>query len=334
MNKIYEDKFFNKPQKDRYLKGLEESTYNTYSRVLKRASYLEEQLNKDLFNFNLYEIGQLMKLLSPTTFLSSKSQILTIRRYIRWAIKEDLRADNINPLDAALTDELIQSYVDTSNKYLFSDEEINSFIGRIVNPQDSALIQCLFEGIMGRAYSEILNILEKDVDRGNGYITLRNKPAEGPLETREIEISQKLMNLLYSAAHQTVYYKSNGNESVFIKARDAELIESPYVFRPVALNVKYIDNAPPNLVSRRIKKIAKWFDYPYLTPINIRKSGMLKYANELYRESGKFERTELMKVCRKFDIDYKGVNRLTTDFLNIETIESLYPLIGDEETGE
>ncbi|MNC13360.1 hypothetical protein D3C75_611050 [compost metagenome] len=333
MNRIYDNKFYNEEQKGRFLKGLEDSTYNTYARVLMRASYLEEQLLKDLFNFNLFEIGQLMKMLSPTTISSSLSQLQLIRRYIRWAIKEDLRNDNINPLDATLTEEFAKSFVDNSNKHLFSEEEINSIIGQIINPQDAALIQCLFEGIMGRAYSEILNILQKDVDRDKNYLLVRNKPAEGPLVSREIEISSKLMNLLFSASNQTIYHKANGNADVFIKAREAELIDTPYVFRPVNLNVKYEDVAPPNLVSRRIKTVARWFDYPYLTPINIRKSGMLKYANELYRESRKLEKQELLRVCRKFDINFSGVNRLTSDFLNIETIESLYPEF-EEEAGE
>jgi hypothetical protein len=321
-NKIYDEEFYNEDQKERYLKGLLDNTYQVYSRILKRASLIEEPLKKDLYNFNLFEIGQLMKLLSPTTFLSSHSQLSNIRKYIDWGIKEDLRQDNINPLAVTITDEFVQSFVDTSNKYLFTDKEIVSIVGRITNFQDSALIQSLFEGIMGRAYSEILNMLKTDLSPEINVITVRNKPASGPIVERQTGVSDKLMGLLLAAARQDIYHSNNGTTESHLGQR--KLIDTPYVFRPTVAHTKHFDVAEKTLVSRRIAMISKWFEYPYLTPINLRKSGMVRYAKELLDQTGKFEREEIVTVCKKFDLEYKVTTRLTKEFLNIETIESLY----------
>jgi Site-specific recombinase XerD len=321
-NKIYDEEFFNEEQKERYLKGLGDQTRVTYGRVLKRASILEVQHNKDLYNFNLYEISQLMKLLAPTTYQSSNAQLATIRKYLDWAISNDLRNDNINPLLATMTEEFINSFIDKTNKYLFTEEEINGIIGRTANFQDSALIRCLFEGIMGRGYSEILNILQKDLDPESNILVVRNKPASGQLEERNAVITDQLMGLLLGAGRQEVYYKGNGRSTHHLN--EVKIVDSPYVFRPIDLNTKYTNATESTFVSRRIGNLGKWFGYSYLTPINIRKSGMVKYAFDLYNETGKFEREEIVTVCKRYNMNHNITTRLTKEFLNIETIESLY----------
>lgn len=321
-NKIYDESLFNEEHKLRFLKGMGEASFLSHSRILKRASILEKQLEKDLYDFNLFEVSNLMKLLAPTTAPSSRNQLQNIKKYIDWAISNDLRFDNINPLLATMTEPFIERFVDHSRKYLFTDKEIDSIVGRIVNFQDSALIQCLFEGIMGRAYSEILNILQTDINPESNILIVRNKPAFGSLVEREVSISDKLLRLLQSAARQTTYSDNNGTSTGRVPIK--ELISNSYIIRPVDMHTKHMDVADSSLVSRRIRVISKWFDYPYLSPNNIRKSGMLRYAKELMDKSGKFDRIEVSAVCQKFNIDVKGSARLVSEFLNIETIESLY----------
>ncbi|WP_342423172.1 hypothetical protein [Paenibacillus sp. FSL E2-0178] len=322
-NKIYDENFFNEEQKERYLKGLQESTYKAYSRILKRASNIEEQLNKDLYNFNLYEIGQVMKMLAPTTISASNVGLASMKGYIDWAIKNDLRDDNINPLSVTMTDEFVRSFVDTTNQYLFSYDEIISIIGRMANPQDSGVVLCIYEGIMGREYSEIRNILKDDIKGEENKITVKEETSEGSLIPREIEISDQLKSLLRRAALQTHYDKNNGNAAE--RYAIGLLNETPYVFRSIKSNIRYNDAIRGPVVWNRIKAAAEWFGYPYLNPMNIRNSGMVKYANDLYIASGKFEREEIVAVCYKFGVTSKITTRLTKSFLNLETINTLYP---------
>jgi integrase len=324
-NKIYEDGFFNESHKEMYLKDLSEKTYTSYARVLKRARYVEEQLGKDLYNFNVSEIEQLLKFMAPGSYSVSSGNINVIRYYIRWAIQQDLRVDNINPLDSVISDEFINKFIDTTNKKLFTEEEINNIIGGLQSFQDAAIIQCLFEGIMGHEYSEILNILKDDIDRDSTKLEVRNSPSSGPMERRVAEVSPKLINLLYSAANEKEYLKFNGMSNS--KAQRIELIENEYVFRSVKLRVVNYERASNHLVLRRIKSIREWYGYPHLTATGIKNSGMLKMARDLYVVNKTLTRDDIVKICRRFGANEIATTRLTKDFLNVDTIRSLYPEI-------
>jgi integrase len=328
-NKIYEDGFFNESHKEMYLKDLSEKTYTSYARVLKRARYVEEQLGKDLYNFNVSEIEQLLKFMAPGSYSVSSGNINVIRYYIRWAIQQDLRVDNINPLDSVISDEFINKFIDTTNKKLFTEEEINNIIGGLQSFQDAAIIQCLFEGIMGHEYSEILNILKDDIDRDSTKLEVRNSPSSGPMERRVAEVSPKLMNLLYSAANEKEYLKFNGMSNS--KAQRIELIENEYVFRSVKLRVVNYERASNHLVLRRIKSIREWYGYPHLTATGIKNSGMLKMARDLYVVNKTLTRDDIVKICRRFGANEIATTRLTKDFLNVDTIRSLYPEIDEEQ---
>jgi integrase len=328
-NKIYEDGFYNESHKEMYLKDLSEKTYTSYARVLKRARYVEEQLGKDLYNFNVSEIEKLLVFMSPSTYSASAGNINVVRTYIRWAIQEDLRIDNLNPLDSVISDDFINKFIDTTNKKLFTEEEINTIVGGLQSFQDAAIVQCLFEGIMGHEYSEILNILKKDVDRDSNELTVRNSPSSGTTESRLVKVSTKLMNLLYSAANETSYIKLNGMSNA--KAKEIELIDNEYVFRSVKLRVVNYDRASNHLVLRRMKSIREWYDYPHLTATSIKNSGMLKYAKELYQQKKELTRNDIAKICVRFGVNSIATTRLTKDFLNIETLRSLYPDIDEEQ---
>ncbi|OMD66777.1 phage lytic cycle repressor MrpR family protein [Paenibacillus odorifer] len=321
-NKIYDNELYNKEQKERYLKGFPINTYGVNKRVLKRASYIEEQLNKDLYDFNLREIEQLLSFLAPKTMTSCHSSVVAIQSYIRWAIQEDLRKDNINPLDAVMGESYYMKFVDTSIKSLFTDIEIERITDRLVNSQDSAIIQCLFEGIKGTGYSEILNILKSDLSRESNIIELRDELNSGSMVRRKIEISDNLMDMLFDAANETTYQKNNGDSMA--KAPESELVENEYVFRSSILNIKEYGRASSHLILRRLKAISKLAGQPQLTATNIQKSGMIKFGYDLYKERGVFDTEEIREVCSRFDIKINSSFRVRRDFLNINTIKSVY----------
>ncbi|KAA9007314.1 hypothetical protein F4V43_02175 [Paenibacillus spiritus] len=322
-NRIYDDIIYNETQKNRFLKGLTEQMKNAHLRIFKVSNDLEEQLEKDLYNFNINEASRLMKLLAPSSFASSSFALGLIRSYIQWGIQQDLRDDNINPLASTTTDDFVGSFVDTSKKVYYTEKEIATLIGKIANFQDSASIQAIFEGILGRQYSELLNILKKDLDPHSNVLEIRNKPSKGPLVTRKVNVSDKLMGLLLGAARQEEYAKNNGEGAS--RYPIIKLVDSPYVFRPAALNSKISDVGVPTLITNRISSIAKLFGQDYLTPTNIRKSGMIKLAYDLIQQTGKFDRQEIIMVCKQFGIDYKITTRIEKEYLNIDTISMLYP---------
>jgi len=221
-NQTYNDYLYNEDQKNRFLRDNKaEKTKEAYTRVLKRASSLEEEFGKDLYNFNISEIELLINYLAPTTLGSVRSAITPITTYIDWAIEQGLRVDNLNPLGAVIDKEYLEKFIDKSNVLVFSKEDIDDITGRLANKIDAAVVQCLFEGLMGKKYSELLNLTINDVNEGKSKnrLVLTNDVDEENSAKRILMLDgdSKLIDLLTETYNQKMYYKNNGNHCFDIK---------------------------------------------------------------------------------------------------------------------
>lgn len=336
MNKIYYEEFFNPKQKNRYLKDQIETTKKAYSRILLRAAKIENKLGKDLYDFNLDEIKQLLYILKATKLSTVMHSGNIIQNYIRWAIEQDLRTDNINPLDAVASGEFYKQFLDTSEQTLFSEDEIMDVVKECINYQDKAVILGLYEGIYGRQYSELLSLKmssleEIEDDPKYYYAHLINESVDGYKE-RTLKITSKLFNILRIANNEDVYFKNNGLEFEGMRNNKNYLVKSDYILRAAEnARTKSMENVPaaPALINRRIAKIAELYQMPMLTATNIRNSGMLKLASEVYKESNKLGKEEYSIILQHYNVGI-GKNgdiaygRLKADFLNIENIERFY----------
>ncbi|WP_336761476.1 phage lytic cycle repressor MrpR family protein [Paenibacillus sp. USHLN196] len=337
MNKIYDEEFFNKEQKDRYLQNLSDATKKAYGRVLKRVSIMEKKLDKDLYDFNLQEISQFLYLLKSTKVSSLQQAGSIINNYIGWAIEQDLRKDNINPLNAVTSFEWYSQFVDDSRQTLFTEEDIENVVEGCLNFQDKAVVQALFEGIMGRENSELLNMKMEHIIETNEIdkykIKLFNESRDGQ-EIREIIISGYLYNILRIANKEDKYIKNNGNLVPSTKVTHNNLIDNDYIIRSaVNSSIKQGVDEPASiyLVTMRLSKIAEWHNLPLLTIVNVRNSGMLKMAKDLYVERGKLEEEEYSIVCDHYNIkkDKNGLyhyGSMKSEFLNVPTIKKVYNL--------
>lgn len=335
-NQTYSDYLYNEDQKERFLKDNKaEKTKEAYTRVLKRASSLEEEYQKDLYNFNISEIELLINYLAPTTLGSARSAVTPISTYIDWAIEQGLRTDNLNPLSALVDKEYLEKFIDKSNVLYFTKDEIEDITGRLTNKIDAAVIQCLFEGLLGKKYSELLNLTIHDVNEGRdkNRLILTNDVDEENSTKRILMLDgdSKLIDLLTETYNKKIYYKNNGNPLPTNKSNTINLIENEYIFRASALGVKYFGKADSHLVLRKLRLIAEWMGQPTLTAINIRNSGMLYYAYKLYMDRGKLEKEEYDIICDRFDIKmskqgFYNISRQKNEFLNIKTIEKIYGL--------
>jgi site-specific recombinase XerD len=332
-NKIYEDTLYNQAQKLRYLNNHNANTKSTYYRVLIRASSLEEEYGKDLYNFNIVEIEQLLSFLNPKTLSSCKIATSTIQRYIRWAIEQGLRTDNTNPLDAMVDKDFMNKFIDQSNELLYSKEDIDNITGSLINFIDAALVQSIFEGALGKGYSEILNLQFNDIDEANNQITLTNSIEDGQTTTRILKLrdDSNLITLLKKAFEQKTYYKNNGNPSPNNKSDEIKLVDNNYIFRSAALNIKHEDKAHPHIVLRKLKLMSEWFGYPYLTAINLRNSGMLYELYRLYMTYDEIEKEQYDILCDKYNVNkskagYYIVSRYKNEFLNLQTLKQIYDI--------
>ncbi|MEI2281259.1 hypothetical protein [Paenibacillus polysaccharolyticus] len=337
MNKIYDESFYNSSTKERYLKNQGEGAKISYGRVLKRASSIEARLERDLYDFNLSEIKQVLFLLKSSKMTTIIATGIIIQNYIRWAIEQDLRLDNINPLDAVSSDEFYKQFVDMSNPILFHHNEIMDWVGQLINHQEKLTVLGIYEGIYGRQYSELLTLKMERVREVSGdplsyEVELIDETSDGTKESRVIPISNKLYTIMRTANNEEFNFKNNGLDTG-MKHDKRNLTKTDYVIRAAEDKRTSDENAPaaPTLISRRFKKISDVFQSPTLTPTNIRNSGMLYMAYNLYKDSGKLGKEEYESVCVHYNVGRMRdggytYSRLKKDFLNMENLELVYGL--------
>lgn len=326
-------KLYNGELKLKYLSNQLPATQAAYMRVLARASEIEQSTGIDLHDFSLNEIEQLLKLLESTKLSTVMHAGAIIQSYIQWAIELGLREDKINPLDAVASGGWYKQFVDTNVETLFSDEEIENVIAGTINYQDKVVVRALYEGIYGKGYSELLNLKMSDINEDSLEARLIDETSEG-IKTRIVVITPLLYKLFKEANKQTEYWKNNGIFSDYTRKKTSELIMNEYIIRtvvhPKARSLKNV-RSESALINRRIGKIAKWHGQEGLTPTNIRNSGMLKMAYDIYKKKNDLDKNDYYSICKAYNVGRTKngsyiYSRMRSDFLNIDNIKKVYGL--------
>ena len=318
MNKVYNG-LYNEEIKQRFLNTLHENTRMSYIRVLLAAKRTEEQLEKDLYDFNLNEIEYVLYDLAPTTATSSEVNGRIITSYISWAIEQGLRSNNINPLKLVSSD-YFKKFVDPSIVTFLSEKELIQIEEGCVNAQDAAIFRLLFEGVGGKNYSELRNLKRQDIDVDNRIMKLTDEDGE----TRELQVEQRTIDLVLKADKEEVYYKKNGEvDDVSGRIRQyTDLVKNEYVFRPSITKV----NNPSmpiegSVIYRRVSSIRDFFDIPYLTPKNVAKSGMLKMAKDFVELEGELKRHHYIAIAKRFKVNnWYSIKK----YITVENINRVY----------
>jgi integrase len=315
--------YYNNEIKEKYLDTYEnKSTRDVMSSVFVKSLEIEKQLEKDLYDFSIDEIKDVLYNLDASTGNSIRSSGSYIKYYIDWAIKNELRG-NLNPLRYN-PPSWYNQFIDKSKKILFSEEEINDMISHLVNAQDSIILQLVFfEGLEGDSLSELLDLRREDIDFENNTLKLAD---------RTVKVSEKSISLINAALREDVYLLKNGEAKGWKK--EAPLLQNDYVIRSTQGKAINLEKADKHLVYRRIATISEYFDYKYLNIKNISKSGMLKMAKDLYLRDGELDKKQLDEIAEKFDTPKAKVGDVMLnnyyalkEFINMENIEKLYPEI-------
>ena len=161
----------------------------------------EEELGKDVRDFNLYEIKEYYKMLNTASVGRLKVLNSQLSLYTQWCLQQNLVKDNQNHF-LEMTDD---NFDDCINKMLLDEKIISrstilEWARKCINPRDAFIILAPFEGIAGKEFCEIVNLKETDVD-GN-KVTL--------CDGRTIEVSNELKAYIYDCINETRYYGANG----------------------------------------------------------------------------------------------------------------------------
>lgn len=216
---------YNEEIKERFLDTYEnEDTKSTIRYTFYKTFIDENALDKDLYDFNLQEISNVIRNHSPRSNSVAKSIGAFISQYITWAIEEaNLRKSNIHPMKA-LERDFYDSLVDKKTKIHYSEKELIDIVEKLDNAQDQALLFLWFEaGISGKDFSEIRNLTYYDIDWNNNLLTIKDEVGE----TRTLEVSDRCMRYLERAYKQETYllYQKDG----IIK--EMPLMQGDYIFR-------------------------------------------------------------------------------------------------------
>ena len=314
------------------------NTINAYrSRVFNNVHVirLEQQYNKDLYNFTEDELFLLLNKIRPLTVTASRTFGRIVTKYIDWANNKGYRTtDNNNPL--RVEQSYFNQFVPKNNRiYLHKDDiEAITTTQATKNNQDAVLIQLLFEGVQGFEASEIINLKIDDVDFNNNTITVYNrKESENiTIGKRTIQVSDTALMLIEDAWKEEIYIKKNGEV--------AEAKNTGKIPLPTSDETRYI---------LKTGKVGRWKEYKEeeklkkytiynrlkmfqslsaimevsnnLTTKNIVRSGMIYHAKLILEEEGKLEREQIEKICKQFNVKYQWSMK---DYLNREVIEEIY----------
>jgi len=261
-------KLYNEEIKERFLDEVydNEQTKNTLRNLFHNSELEEYRNEKDLYSFNRDEIGDLLNHINPHSRVVASSIGRYINRYHEWAAENGLR-DQLLPLHG-VTNEWYNQFVDKTKKIHWAEDELYSeIIEKLDNAQDQALLSLIFEGILGKGFSELKGILEKHINWSKNEITITRDNEE-----KIIKLSDRTMRYLDNAIKDNTYRVFNSKTGDY---NEKELMSSDYLFKnvksprskggePLSLQVFY----------NRMQSISERFEMDYLTPNSIRQSGI------------------------------------------------------------
>ncbi|QJI52363.1 putative integrase [Psychrobacillus phage Perkons] len=314
------NKMYNEDVKLKFLEQYEnEDSKLTIQYLFFHSFILEDTLKKDLYDFNINEIAQVIISMNVKSITLAKNKRSEISKFLDWAIEHNFRKDNLNPLQG-IEDEWLTDLVDKTIKQFISKQKLDEIISELVNYQDKIIPLLIFNGVYGHQCSELRNLRMKDI-QDDGTVRLRDD-ARGE---RIIHLEENVIELLRKANSDREYQAKNGLSTS--RNAVAEVIDSEYIIKPIKKGKTSPDGRISQItIINRIMMIAELFDIPELTPKSIQRSGMIYMAYHLSEKKDIYdligERFNWRKIVRG---DYENYNiSYMRSFLNDENITMLY----------
>lgn len=147
-------------------------------------------------------------------------------------------------------------------------------------------------------FDEIRNLKIEDVDFNNNEIHISGK------RERIIKVEIETIESIKDAIEEK-YYIENSLEQ-------KELLNTPYVVRPIK-DKKTNKKLTSIAIKNRINRISSLYENPYITPINIYKSGIIYYIKKIMQNK-RFEKFNevpsymLRPILERYGIRYTSQN--------------------------
>lgn len=268
MADFYHD-IYNKEIKERFLDSinLEQYPVRWWERLFEKTYIFEQSKNKDLYSFTTPEILEFYKFLDVGTLSPLIIYNVNLTTYAQWALNENLILDGQNHFDI-LTNDILMTCVNKAKleqSILSYDYFLDIINDKMVNYQDRFIFFCLWEGIKGKDYEDIVNMKLDDIDEKNRIVALTSG--------RETYVSKEFVDIAKAADKQLEYTGLTDTGHTML------LTPSPTIYKPKS-NSRGIDTnrSVYNTILRNIHSIPELSTV--VTAKTIRDSGMIYYLNK------------------------------------------------------
>ncbi|MDO6628646.1 hypothetical protein CON15_19750 [Bacillus cereus] len=286
-----------------------------YKRVFDFALELEDEYNKDLFQFDLEQIKNvLMKFKTSGQAIEVYGRVIS--SYIKWAMETNLHTGT-NPLENVGVAWFREIGIEPSSLY-FSKHRIETIENDCVNAQDAIIIRLLFEGIEGKEAIEIRELKKDDILEDESCLNIGGN---------KIRVEEKTINLAIKAAKQKVYRKKNGSMEHRENINDYnELTDNKFIIRSSITQLRSFDECVNKaVIYRRLKMLSEVLGVENLSTKNLTRSGQIYMAMKIMQSKGQYTLTndDYKRIALRFDIN---------NFYSIKkycTVESVKEIYGD-----
>lgn len=313
---------YNEKTKLEYLATIESEDVKDLSyHLFQKSKSAEKYFEKDLYSFNLDQIDMVMRNINPATLNSVANNKSRINNYIRWAIKNGRRANNMNPLQGT-GQEWASKFIDKVSKRHLSSTELYDLTESLHNAQDKALIQCIFEGISGHELSELTSLNVDNIDWEKNEVTVYDIKSKEP---RTVKLSDRCMNFI-DLAYQQQYYLSEDSEL------EKELMEyQGNVFKNKKWRSTMNSFVSKGNLTKRISDIKDKYGLDQFSTVTISESGRIKMAADLFRERGELTKEEFSIIGDHYNLPKTTNNGYTyyntfimKNYINEDNLKDLY----------
>lgn len=270
-----EQQLYNPELKIQYIeeKSQEVIISNNYLECQFNKSFkLENELDKDISNFTVYEIIEYYKMLNSSSLDTLVVMNSQFSMYTQWCLQKSLVRDNQNHF----LEMTIEQLKECLNKMLVNlkfvtRETILNWVDQLPNPKDQFVLLGLFEGLKGKDFCELSKLRPEDI-KGN-IATL--------CTGREIELSNRLLKIISDCVVEDKYYSISGSGTKVMPLVDKGFVIKDYPNARGDVSDFQLGRKIYNSISR----ILNYFDVcEFMTANSIAESGKLQMIKEKAKE--------------------------------------------------
>lgn len=269
--------YYNENMKNKYIAALNGSSVKYASEYFQQSAEFENRKGKDIALFTNEEWFEFLFEINVVTINKAYRYYMFFAEYAQFYFAE-CKSEQKNHFMEIDKDKLTAYTSGIVNKEAcISRELLLKMIAEIPSYVDQFLILCLYEGVRGEEYKDVMCLKESDIDTENNIFHLQSG--------KSIKVSQELVDIALRAAKQNSYVLP---QSPFSTKRPSggNLDDTEYIFRVRDNSSK--ETPDVSRIYNRFMAYKDFFENPEFTPPRLSDSGLtygIRTLMDLYQKT-------------------------------------------------